>query len=47
MRSLPPEVYPVAVYAFRHPLTHEVALGSLLSERRRELHRRAAHSSRG
>jgi adenylate cyclase len=36
------EVYPVAVYAFRHPLTHEVALGALLSERRRELHRRAA-----
>jgi adenylate cyclase len=35
------EVYPVAVYAFRHPLTHEVALGALLSERRRELHRRA------
>jgi class 3 adenylate cyclase/tetratricopeptide (TPR) repeat protein len=36
------EVYPVAVYAFRHPLTHEVTLGALLSERRRELHRRAA-----
>ncbi|HEY1968925.1 MAG TPA: AAA family ATPase, partial [Pseudonocardia sp.] len=36
------EVYPVAVYAFRHPLTHEVALGALLSERRRELHHRAA-----
>jgi adenylate cyclase len=30
------------VYAFRHPLTHEVALNALLSERRRELHRRAA-----
>jgi adenylate cyclase len=36
------EIYPVAVYAFRHPLTHEVALGALLSERRRELHHRAA-----
>jgi adenylate cyclase len=36
------EVYPVTVYAFRHPLTHEVALGALLSDRRRELHRRAA-----
>jgi class 3 adenylate cyclase/tetratricopeptide (TPR) repeat protein len=36
------EVYPTARYAFRHPLTHEVALGALLSERRRELHRRAA-----
>jgi class 3 adenylate cyclase len=40
----PTEVYPVAVYAFRHPLTHEVALGALLSERRRELHRRAAQA---
>jgi len=36
------EIYPAAVYAFRHPLTHEVTLGALLSERRRELHRRAA-----
>jgi adenylate cyclase len=36
------EIYPVAVHAFRHPLTHEVTLGTLLSERRRELHRRAA-----
>jgi class 3 adenylate cyclase/tetratricopeptide (TPR) repeat protein len=36
------EVYPVAIYAFRHPLTHEVTLGALLSERRGELHRRAA-----
>jgi class 3 adenylate cyclase/DNA-binding IscR family transcriptional regulator len=36
------EVYPVAVYAFRHPLTYEVAVRALLSERRRELHRRAA-----
>src|SRR5207245_5246388 len=38
------EVYPVSVYAFRHPLTHEVALGALLAERRRELHRRAAQA---
>jgi adenylate cyclase len=38
------EVYPVSVYAFRHPLTHEVALGALLSEQRRELHRRAAQA---
>jgi adenylate cyclase len=36
------EVYPLAIYAFRHPLIHEVALNALLSERRRELHRRAA-----
>jgi class 3 adenylate cyclase/tetratricopeptide (TPR) repeat protein len=36
------EVYPTAVYAFRHPLTHEVTVAALLSERRRELHRRAA-----
>jgi tetratricopeptide (TPR) repeat protein len=38
------EVYPIAVYAFRHPLTHEVTLGALLSGRRRELHRRAAQA---
>src|SRR5207253_10347788 len=38
------EVYPVSVYAFRHPLTHEVALGALLAERRRELHHRAAQA---
>jgi len=36
------EVYAAVVYAFRHPLTHEVTLGRLLSERRGELHRRAA-----
>jgi adenylate cyclase len=35
------DVYPVAMYVFRHPLTHEVALGALLSGWRRELHRRA------
>jgi class 3 adenylate cyclase/tetratricopeptide (TPR) repeat protein len=38
------EIYPVSVYAFRHPLTHEVTLGSLLAERRRELHHRAAQA---
>src|SRR4029450_13393980 len=27
-------------YTFRHALTHEVAYGSLLQDRRRELHRR-------
>jgi class 3 adenylate cyclase/tetratricopeptide (TPR) repeat protein len=36
------EVYPAAIYTFRHPLTYEVALGALLSERRGELHRCAA-----
>ncbi len=31
-------LYPVAEYTFKHPLTQEVALGSLLGERRRALH---------
>ncbi len=31
-------LYPVAEYAFKHPLTQEVALGSQLGERRRTLH---------
>jgi len=31
-------IYPVAEYAFKHPLTQEVALGSLLKERRRHVH---------
>ena len=31
-------IYPVAEYAFKHPLTHEVALGSQLRTRRREVH---------
>jgi hypothetical protein len=31
-------LYPVVEYAFKHPLTQEVALGSLLQERRRHLH---------
>ncbi len=35
-------LYPVAEYAFKHPLTQEVALGSQLGERRRKLHAAAA-----
>jgi adenylate cyclase len=31
-------LYPVAEYAFKHPLTHEVAYGSQLQERRRTVH---------
>jgi adenylate cyclase len=31
-------IYPVAEYAFKHPLTQEVALGSLLKDRRRQVH---------
>jgi adenylate cyclase len=31
-------LYPVAEYTFKHPLTQDVALGSLLGERRRALH---------
>jgi class 3 adenylate cyclase/tetratricopeptide (TPR) repeat protein len=31
-------LYPVAEYAFKHPLTQEVALGSQLQERRRRVH---------
>jgi tetratricopeptide (TPR) repeat protein len=33
-------LYPDLEYAFRHALTHEVAYGGLLQERRRELHAR-------
>ena len=32
-------LYPNVEYAFKHPLTQEVALGSLLGERRRAIHR--------
>jgi predicted ATPase len=32
-------LYPVAEYAFKHPLTQEVALRSQLQERRRRTHR--------
>jgi adenylate cyclase len=35
-------LYPVAEYAFKHPLTQEVALDSLLGDRRRALHRAVA-----
>jgi class 3 adenylate cyclase len=31
-------LYPVAEYTFKHPLTQEVALGSLLGDRQRSLH---------
>jgi adenylate cyclase len=31
-------LYPVVEYAFKHPLTQEVALGSLLQDRRRHIH---------
>ncbi len=31
-------LYPVPEYAFKHPLTHEVAYGSQLQERRRAVH---------
>jgi predicted ATPase len=35
---------PAAVYSFKHALTYEVAYGSLLQERRRMLHGRAAQA---
>ncbi|TFG94314.1 MAG: adenylate/guanylate cyclase domain-containing protein, partial [Myxococcales bacterium] len=37
-------LYPVAEYAFKHPLTQEVALGSQLGERRKTLHAAAAQA---
>ncbi len=37
-------LYPVAEYAFKHPLTQEVALGSQLQDRRRRLHAAAARA---
>src|SRR6516225_8881368 len=33
-------LFPASDYTFKHALTHEVAYGSLLQERRRELHTR-------
>jgi adenylate cyclase len=36
--------YPAAEYAFQHPLTQEVALGSQLRERRRQVHAAVAHA---
>jgi adenylate cyclase len=35
-------LYPTVEYAFKHPLTQEVALGSLLTERKRRIHRALA-----
>jgi predicted ATPase len=35
---------PASAYTFKHALTHEVAYGSLLQERRRVLHERAAQA---
>jgi class 3 adenylate cyclase/tetratricopeptide (TPR) repeat protein len=38
------ELYPVAVYAFKHPLTQEVAYGSQLGERRSAVHAAVARA---
>jgi adenylate cyclase len=40
-------LYPVAEYAFKHPLTQEVALKSQLQERRRRIHAAVAHAIEG
>ena len=40
-------LYPVAEYAFKHPLTHEVAYGSQLQERRRAVHGALARALEG
>ena len=37
-------LYPVAEYTFKHPLTQEVALGSQLQERRRQIHAAVAEA---
>jgi class 3 adenylate cyclase len=37
-------LYPAVEYAFKHPLTQEVALGSLLTERKRTIHRALAEA---
>jgi class 3 adenylate cyclase/tetratricopeptide (TPR) repeat protein len=37
-------LYPEQEYAFRHPLTREVALGAQLAERRAAIHRRVAEA---
>jgi adenylate cyclase len=37
-------VFPVVEYAFRHPLTQDTAQGSLLRDRRREIHRAIAEA---
>jgi class 3 adenylate cyclase/tetratricopeptide (TPR) repeat protein len=38
------ELYPEALYAFKHPLTHEVAYGSQLGERRAQVHAATARA---
>jgi tetratricopeptide (TPR) repeat protein len=40
-------LFPETVYTFKHALTHEVAYGSLLQERRRELHARTVEAIEG
>ena len=40
-------LFPDLEYTFKHALTHEVAYGGLLQERRRELHARIVQDSRG
>jgi len=37
-------IYPVVEYAFKHPLTQEVALGSLLTDRRQRTHAAVARA---
>jgi hypothetical protein len=37
-------LFPIAGYAFKHPLTQEVALGSQLQERRRQVHAAVARA---
>jgi adenylate cyclase len=37
-------LFPVAEFAFKHPLTQEVALGSLLKDRRRQIHAAVARA---
>lgn len=37
-------VFPVAEYAFKHPLTQEVALGALLKDQRRQVHAAVARA---
>src|SRR5262249_62118434 len=39
-----PALYPEAEYAFKHPLTQEVAYGSQLGERRKRVHAAVAHA---
>jgi class 3 adenylate cyclase/tetratricopeptide (TPR) repeat protein len=36
--------FPESEYSFKHALTHEVAYGSLLNKRRRDLHARVTHA---